>query len=236
MAGFTFPDFGTAFPFQNLPAQLQASMQMPGLSGTPGRYAYASQNNLGLPTSSWPTLYGGPSGGYPPLLDMNSPLLGGQQAMSMGNPQNGMGGLLGSLAKALGSLPTHANDQTTKAGTPPPAAPPGYFSNGLGVDPNHLPGMLGGGAATTPQAQAFIAAYNQMNPQLAYSAQTVQNARNAGRNDLAYMMLAQGGQGLRDAAGAGANEINRDFYQQGGATTQFDPATIAALRALGALG
>lgn len=218
-----------SFPYPNLGAQFAASMQMPAVPNM-GRYAYAGENFLGLPPSSYPTLYGGPTGGYPQVMDMNSPLLGGTQRMSMGN---GLAGLLGALAN---SLPTHQNTPTPKA------APTGQFSNGLGLDPNNLPAMLGGGTANTPQKQWFVQQFNAMNPALNYSVGAFNNARDAGHNDLAYMMLAQGGEPFRQAvanADFGGNRqalnpfINSGFAQ-GGATAQYDPQTVAALRALGA--
>jgi hypothetical protein len=226
MSDFQFPNFNTpGFPYQNFLEQLAASLQQPS-SGSYKRFG-ATGSGAGSPNS--PGTPSGPSN--PPVTIPNFPAFGpGQSPFQSGLPNvapaGANGGLLNSPPPTTPSVATKAPGQQ-KAGT-------GLFGNGMGIDANNLPAMLGGGQASTPQAQAFVNAYNQMNPALSYSPQAVQNAQNAGRNDLAYLMLAQGGQGLRDAAGATPDSINNAFYNQGGATARFDPATIAALLGFGA--
>lgn len=140
-------------------------------------------------------------------------------------------------ATPLAPLPASnmANNQL-KSATQLGALPQSSFSNGLGglpLDPN---------MAMTPASQWFAQQYAKINPQLNYSVDAFNNARNAGRNDLAYMMASQGGQGFRDqiAQQGGMSPdamnqfINNSFYNQGGATAQYNPANIAALLGFGA--
>lgn len=114
------------------------------------------------------------------------------------------------------------------------------YSNNL---TNFNPGMA---AAGSPQ-QWFIDQYNKLNPQLNYTTNSFNNAMNAGRTDLAYMQLAQGGQDFRDAVQQ-ANHWTPDqmnsvinsygLYQTGnnptGMAAPYNAANIEALKGFGA--
>lgn len=114
------------------------------------------------------------------------------------------------------------------------------YSNNL---TNFNPGMA---AAGSPQ-QWFINQYNQMNPQLNYTTDAFNNAVKAGRTDLAYMMLSQGGEGFRQAVrqanGWDMGQLNSvinsyGLYQTNPNTTgmaaRYSPDNINALKSFGA--
>lgn len=108
---------------------------------------------------------------------------------------------------------------------------------------NFNPGMASAGS---PQ-QWFINQYNQMNPQLNYTTDAFNNAVKAGRTDLAYMMLSQGGEGFRQAVrqanGWDSGQLNSvinsyGLYQTNPNTTgmaaRYSPDNINALKSFGA--
>lgn len=113
------------------------------------------------------------------------------------------------------------------------------FSNNL---TNYNPAQ-----AQTPQQQWFFQQLNKMNPQLNYTTDSFNNAVKAGRTDLAYTMLQQGGEGYRQAVrqanGWDMGQLNSVINSYGlygtnggqtGMATPYNTQTIADLKSFGA--
>lgn len=258
---------GAAFPFANLPQQLFASFNAPptdsygrwngtgvsqflgypsGTNANPGPtngYPQGSQT-VGTPgpgAAGVPNAAGAPTnGGALPIP--NFPAFGpGQSPFTPGLPNVAPAGVAPSGAVQPGITPPPSVGNGTAGNQLKSATQSFSNGGGLPLDPN-MP--------MNPAAQWFAQQYARLNPQMNYSVDSFNNAVKAGRTDLAYMQLAQGGQAFRDAVqkanGWDNGQMNSVINSYGlygndgggqgmtGMAAQYNPANISALLGLGA--